>query len=463
MQPTAFEASDNCHGLWSATSGLVWNTLRTNLSKFSCAFSDFPHPDETSLFPKANEIASYLERYSHRFGLDRHIRFGHRVTAIKQTKSGWLIQWQNGDSEGSQHFDRVIIASGFFATPIIPKGVKLSKAVTHSTTYRSPEEFADANVLVVGSAFSGADIAAEVATKANKVTVLVRRPSWFLPRMLRRTDGSNIPLDLEFYHRTEDTEATDDAKAAHEQYAYLSALVGNQSELGPLLELSNNGKCHPVVITESFVPAIRSGKIEIIGAKGIDLAQECKNAGRNGKFDRVILATGIGPDLSFLPDHVLTDCEFDPTDNLQPLILARSVFPAAHDSLAFAGMYRGPFFGTIELQSRWACGVLSGNIAAMAGSAMKAALESERLIRAKSPRPQFPHPDYVAMCDKIAASIGTTPVVAPDDHLRQDIENGPIIPAHYRLSGPHAAPDVTRKEIERVKAYLQELNDNNRD
>lgn len=462
MRPIAFEASDNCQGLWSATGGLVWNTLRTNLSKYSCVFSDFPHTDETSLFPSVNEVATYLETYSRRFRLDQHIRFGHRVTAIEETESGWVIHWQNGGGDGRQTFDRIIVASGFFTTPRIPSGVTLSRTVTHSTTYRSPKEFADARVLVVGSAFSGSDIAAEVATKAKKVTVLVRRPSWFLPRMLRRSNGANIPVDLEFYNRTGKSQSTDDTKAARDQFAYLSSMVGIQSELGPLLELDDNGQRYPIVITDSFVPAIRSGKIEVIGLTEIDLAHECRNVGKHGRFDRVILATGIGPDLSFLPDNVLKGCEYDQSDNLQPLILARSVFPARQENLAFVGMYRGPFFGTIELQSRWACGVLSGNIAAMTGTAKEVALEDERLIRTKRPRPQFPHPDYVAICDEIASTIGTTPIVASDDPLRQEIESGPIVPAHYRISGPHAAPNVARKEIERVKAHLQELNDNKR-
>jgi dimethylaniline monooxygenase (N-oxide forming) len=150
---------------------------------------------------------------------------------------------------------------------------------------------------------------------------------------------------------------------------------------------------------------------------------------------------------------------FDADDELQPLILAKTIFPSKNDNLAFVGMYRGPYFGTIELQARWACGVISGRIAPIGQRQRQEALAVENEIRVRRPRPQFPHSDYVDMCDEAAAAIGSTPKVDENDPLWNAISRGPVLPAHYRISGPSASPDVARREIERVMEYLKAADD----
>ena len=79
--------------------------------------------------------------------------------------------------------------------------------VTHASMYREPGSFANQRVLVVGAAFSGADIAAEIATTAESVVVSARRPLWYLPRYL----GAK-PIDLCFYSRA----AADRGRGQHE-------------------------------------------------------------------------------------------------------------------------------------------------------------------------------------------------------------------------------------------------------
>ena len=98
-------------------------------------------------------------------------------------------------------FDKVVIATGFFSKQHIPDFPGLpafrsnpNKLVLHSSEYRSPSSFTNQRVLVVGNAFSGADIAAELSDHASEVTVAMRRPVWVIPR---RIGGK--PLDLAFY------------------------------------------------------------------------------------------------------------------------------------------------------------------------------------------------------------------------------------------------------------------------
>jgi len=101
----------------------------------------------------------------------------------------------------------------------------------------------------------------------------------------------------------------------------------------------------------------------------------------------------------------------------------------------------------MELQARWAAGLLAGAVAPPTADEAAKGLSRELEIRARMPRPQFPHGDYVAFADELAAAIGVFPDQAPPE-LAKAVMEGPVLPAHYRLSGPHANIAAARSQIE---------------
>ena len=124
------------------------------------------------------QVRKYLEDYAVRFNLVRYVRFGHEVTAVVPSKSGgWEVTFTSSSAAGdgstgkaqkrTDAFDKCIIASGIFVTPYFPPPEKvrgITDAVengwaTHSGAYRDPEQFSGKSVVVVGCAFSGAEIA----------------------------------------------------------------------------------------------------------------------------------------------------------------------------------------------------------------------------------------------------------------------------------------------------------------
>jgi flavin-binding monooxygenase-like protein len=111
-------------------------------------------------------------------------------------------------------------------------------------------------------------------------------------------------------------------------------------------------------------------------------------------------------------------------------------------SMYFVGQYRSPYFGVIELQARWAAMVLAGELPRPAPFAVKAGLETEHAIRALRPRPQFPHSDYVLFADSIARELGVHPEGVERWALQKAMNEGPVIPAQYRLRGPRANPEI---------------------
>lgn len=68
----------------------------------------------------------------------------------------------------------------------------------------------------------------------------------------------------------------------------------------------------------------------------------------------------------------------------------------------------------------------------------------EKAIRLQSPRPQFPHGDYVNLAESLAQEIGVSPdleqVKKNDMALYNILCTDPLIPAHYRINGPYNNP-----------------------
>jgi dimethylaniline monooxygenase (N-oxide forming) len=153
LDVTVFEAGDALGGQWHATaphSG-VWSGMHTNTSRAMTAFSDFPAPAEYPLYPAAEQIRSYLEAYANAFGVSGQIRLNTRVA---DARPGWTVD--------GEPFDAVIVASGRFREPRLPRVVDaLRGEVIHSFSYPGAEPFRDRPTLVYGNGISGLEIASD--------------------------------------------------------------------------------------------------------------------------------------------------------------------------------------------------------------------------------------------------------------------------------------------------------------
>ncbi len=459
LEAVAFEAKDRPGGLWTEP-GLVWNSLRTNLSRYSCVFSDHPHDRTTPLFPEGRRVAAYLAGYAARFGLDEAIRPGHRVMAVIPRTPGFRLMVEADGRIETHDTDAVIVASGVFAEALMPQGLTIGGAVMHAAAYRDPAVFAGKRVAVLGSAFSGADIAAEIAGVAERTVMLMRRPAWYVPRAVpvlpeagfMPADAGDdrirlrLPMDLVINSRAraQRLAALDGATAGRERWSWLDGIAGDQRRLHPLLDVPEDDLAAPMVISDALPAAVRSGRLELARAVDFDPARlTLQEGGRESRFDVLICATGYRPSLAMLAPGILEAIGYDPHDRLQPVLLGHCVFPEGVPDLAFVGMYRGPYFGVMELQARWAAAVLAGKLPRPDPLDLEHAVAAERAIRDVRPRPQFPHADYPAMCDALAEKLGVMPDLLHDGTgLGRFLWHGPVLPAQYRLSGRHARPDI---------------------
>ncbi|KAJ9488885.1 hypothetical protein VN97_g4414 [Penicillium thymicola] len=264
FSPIIFDGQDKVGGLWSshyhspnqvnAPPVTLDPRMRTNLSRFTVAFSDLAWesviPDgDVPVFPQARQVGDYLACYAERYIPTHVLRLGCRVVkTIRRVEDGgdpkWNVQWVQGsmnkaqsedglpdDGVSSEDFDLIVIASGYFAQQYVPDipGLKQFQSqgqIIHSSSlhYEREQSFfnetkdVNGQIVVIGGSMSGVEAASAVAlrqssstlsthiipyTQEIKVHHIHSRPFWALPIYLphESSDGSPsfLPLDLAMY------------------------------------------------------------------------------------------------------------------------------------------------------------------------------------------------------------------------------------------------------------------------
>jgi putative flavoprotein involved in K+ transport len=137
-----------------------WDSLRLFTPAYLSSLPGLEFPGPRSRCPNKDEMADYLEAYAARF--DLRIRHGMRVDSVTKVMDRFLIKANNQRLEASN----VVLATGGYQMPYLPDfASQLDPGITqlHSSEYRRPTQLRDGDVLVVGAANSGAEIALEAS------------------------------------------------------------------------------------------------------------------------------------------------------------------------------------------------------------------------------------------------------------------------------------------------------------
>lgn len=62
--------------------------MTTNNSKFTCAYTDYPWPEDAAIFPNTRDFYEYQNKFANHFGITEHIRCGCKVQNIKLLENG---------------------------------------------------------------------------------------------------------------------------------------------------------------------------------------------------------------------------------------------------------------------------------------------------------------------------------------------------------------------------------------
>lgn len=445
FEPTIFERNPMLGGQWAGVPGRsgVWPTMRANTSRVLTAFSDLD-PDGTAVFPSSGDVLAYLQRYAQTFDLMPRIRFGTAVEHVGRGDGGWLVR--HGGTES--HFERVVVASGRFHAPAIPRVPGLDTfrgqaGVSTTYAYRGPNAFRDKRILIAGCAVSALEVATELAQSAAAVVVTQRRQRYVLPKF-----AAGVPSDHRIFTRYGVLAA--ETLPASEIDRQLKEIVveagGSPEQYGapaPDPSLFRAG----VTLSQQYLPLVAEGRITVRPwMTSVDGTRVTFADGHSEDFDGIVFGTGFELDLPFLGDEIRALVDLDAAH----LDAYRHTFNPDLPGLAFMGMWdqSGGYFVPLELQARWIAYAWGGAIPAPTETEQRRGIE---LYRSRRGMPQKSRMNLMAL--DFARAAGVEPRLGDWPDLRRALLFGPLAPSCFRLHGPDAMPDAPARFARDAAAF----------
>ncbi|WP_455286250.1 MSMEG_0569 family flavin-dependent oxidoreductase [Cupriavidus necator] len=174
-----------------------WDAFCLVTPNWQCALPGYPYQgDDPHGFMKKDEITAYLDGFIRTVGAPvlEH-------TEVRQVRARAQGGFSVVTSQGAFTADQVVVASGGYHTPIVPRmAERLPASIRQlqSSEYRNPESLPEGAVLVVGSGQSGAQIAEDLHLAGRKVYLAVGEA----PRCARFYRGRDVVdwlADMKYY------------------------------------------------------------------------------------------------------------------------------------------------------------------------------------------------------------------------------------------------------------------------
>ncbi|SAL35800.1 FAD dependent oxidoreductase [Caballeronia sordidicola] len=174
-----------------------WDAFCLVTPNWQCALPGYPYAgDDPHGFMKKDEIVAYLDGFIK--AVDAPVMEHTEVQrVVRNDEGGFSVS----TSQGQFTADQIVIASGGYHTPIVPRmAERLPRSImqVQSSEYRNPQSLPGGAVLVVGSGQSGAQIAEDLHLAGRKVILAVGEA----PRCARFYRGRDVVdwlADMKYY------------------------------------------------------------------------------------------------------------------------------------------------------------------------------------------------------------------------------------------------------------------------
>ncbi len=347
-----FEKGSSVGGNWRYMNdngvSAAYKSLHINTSRKLMAYATYPMPDKYPDYPSHAHIAEYFDDYVDHFGLRDEIIFNTEVSRVAPAADGdgWDVALADGTT---RRYASVLVANGHHWNPKWPEFPgEFNGKQMHAHDYKTPDEFEDKNVLVLGIGNSATDIAVETSHVSSKTFLAMRRGAYVIPKYMRGkpTDELGTPL-------------TSRLPLAVQRFLYmrlLKGIAGNMEDYGLPKPDHKLLEAHPTISSDLLT---RIGHGEVLVKPNIDrLDGESVRFvdGTSEKIDIIVYCTGYKITFPFFDADLLAA-----PDNNVPLY--RRVVDPEHPGLYFIGLIQplGAIMPLAEAQSEWVADILEGS------------------------------------------------------------------------------------------------------
>jgi len=178
-----FEKQSDWGGLWNYTwrtgvdeygnqcHGSMYRYLWSNGPKEGLEFADYTFEEHfgkaIASFPPRAVLFDYIKGRVEKAGVRDMIRFSTIVRDVRAADGGGFsvtTRDEVADVDASEHFDHVIVATGHFSVPNVPEYPgfdQFNGRILHAHDFRDAREFADKDILILGTSYSAEDIGSQ--------------------------------------------------------------------------------------------------------------------------------------------------------------------------------------------------------------------------------------------------------------------------------------------------------------
>ena len=175
------------------SSGGTWDLfrypgIRSDSDMYTLGYSFRPWMDANSL-ADGPAILSYVRDVARDYGIDRRIRYHHRVVRAEWSTAdaSWTVEAQRTDTDETVRLTCgfLLVCSGYYRydegyTPEFNGIERFSGRLVHPQQWTDDIDYADKRVVVIGSGATAVTLVPALAQSAAHVTMLQRSPSYVL-------------------------------------------------------------------------------------------------------------------------------------------------------------------------------------------------------------------------------------------------------------------------------------------
>lgn len=181
------EARDTIGGTWDL---FRYPGVRSDSEMYTLGYSFRPWREKKAI-ADGPSILRYIRETARAFGIDRHIRFQHRVrrASWSSEEGRWTVEVERGPEGEPLRFTCAFLfmCSGYYDyehgyTPRWPGMERFGGRIVHPQQWPEDLEYAGRRVVVIGSGATAITLVPALAENGAQVTMLQRSPTYVLAR-----------------------------------------------------------------------------------------------------------------------------------------------------------------------------------------------------------------------------------------------------------------------------------------